>query len=455
VVVSSPAAIREALKDNEDATASRFVPESMNIVTQGVGVALQPDLQRWKKCRGALVSAVTSKRMDSKKEDTILDEAHDMVCFLREQEGKDFDFTKHTRRESINVLMRLVCSFRYGQEMSAEFRDIEDVMATVFKAISAGNPSDYIPLAKLGNGAAQFVKNLQAAIDRRDGHLNTWVEWHKKTLKKGQERDFTDIMLTEEGSEKLTAAEIQSIIWDTMAGGIDTSALSFEWLVYILTNYPAVKKKIHDELDAVVGPDRLPTLDDVEKLPYLNATICELFRMKHFAPFGIPHSTTKDIKLCGYNVPKDTQLMYNLYTLHMDPNIWEDPTHFNPDRFMPGGESHSLQENYLDTDRVRTKFLKTKDDNLFKFLPFGFGKRQCAGFGLGRIIMFLKAATHLHCFDWESMSGKPADLSEAFGVTLTPKTETPMKVTARPAARLAQPCKWKKADEGMPGVWLQ
>jgi len=351
--------------------------------------------------------------------------------------------------------MRLVCSFRYGQEMSKEFIEIEEIMADIFKAISAGNPSDYIPLAKLGSAAKKFVHDLQNSTNRRDKHITDWVSWHKKTKKTGDPRDFVDIMLEDKDDPKLSDAEINSIIWDTMAGGIDTSALSFEWLVYILTSYPEVQDKIHEELDRVVGPDRLPTYDDVEKLTYLNATLCELFRFKHFAPFGIPHHTLSDIKIRGYNVPKDTQVMFNLYTLHMDPNLWEDPKRFDPDRFAPGGREHELAANYLDTDRVRTKFLKSKDDNLFKYLPFGFGKRQCVGFGLGRIIMFLKAATHLHCFNWESANGQKADLSEAFGVTLTPIKEHPMKVTARPAARLAKAdSSFKKTDPDMPGVWL-
>jgi len=290
--------------------------------------------------------------------------------------------------------------------------------------------------------------------NRRDTHLSKWVDYHKATLDKANPRDFVDHMLSEEGDEKLTDIEINSIIWDTMAGGIDTSALSFEWLVYILSHYPEVQDKIHQELESVVGPDRLPTYDDVEKLSYLNATICELFRFKHFAPFGIPHCARENIKICGYNVPKDTQVMFNLYTLHMDPDIWEEPTRFNPDRFMPGGKEYELNANYLDTDRVRTKFNQTKDDNLFRFLPFGFGKRQCVGFGLGRIIMFLKAATHLHCFKWEQADGQKADLSEAFGVTLTPKHPKPVKVSARPAARLAKPCTWTKTDDRMPGVLL-
>ena len=456
IVISSPDIIRETLKDNEDATSSRFVPESMKLVTQGVGIALQPNIERWKKCRGALVSAVTSKRIDLNKEDTILSEIHDMVYYLKSNQNNAIDFTKHTRRESINILMRLVCSFRYGSEMSSEFLEIEEIIGNIFKAISAGNPTDYIPIAKLFGGGNKFINNLQDDINKRDYHIDKWIEWHKKTLPaKGFERDFIDLMLNDDSSEKLNFKEIRSIIWDTMAGGIDTSALSFEWLIYILTNYPNIQTKIHDELDRVVGPDRLPTLEDIQNLKYLNATICELFRMKHFAPFGIPHHTTHDLILGGYNIPKNTQVIYNLHKLHMDPDLWKNPHEFNPDRFMPGGSEEDLIENYLDTDRIRTKYSKTGDDNLFKFLPFGFGKRQCAGFGLGRIIMFLKTATHLHCFKWYSENGKSADLSESFGVTLTPKNPISIKVTARPSANLVTTCDWNTSDIDMPGVLLK
>lgn len=454
IILSSPDVIREALKDNENETIGRFVPESMNIVTQGVGIALQPDIIRWKKCRNTLVSAVTAKRIDIKKEKTILSEIHDMVYFYRETQMIEFDFSKHSRRESINILMRMVGSFRFGKEMSKEYLEIEEIMGNIFQSISAGNPTDYIPILKYIGYGKDFIKKLKIDVDKRDNQINNWIKWHKNTVIFGEERDFIDIMLTQT-FDKLSDIEIRSIIWDTMAGGIDTSALSFEWLIYILTNNPEVQDKIHHELDNVIGDNRLPVLNDIENLKYLNATLCELFRMKHFAPFGIPHQSLKDIKIGGYNIPKDTQIIYNLYTLHMDPNLWKNPHHFNPDRFMPGGEGEFLIDNYLHSDRIRTKYSKEPNDELFKFLPFGFGKRQCAGFGLGRIIMFLKTATHLHCFNWMTLNNKRASLDELFGVTLTPKYKYNIKVTERPAAKLALECNWKNIDSTIPGVLLE
>merc|ERR1711939_10449 len=71
-----------------------------------------------------------------------------------------------------------------------------------------------------------------------------------------------------------------------------------------------------------------------------------------------------------------------------------------------------------------------------KFIPFGAGKRKCAGVGIGRVVMWCKVATHLHCFNWASADGKPINIDdEHFGVTVVPG-EAPLKVTARPAAKL-------------------
>ena len=306
--------------------------------------------------------------------------------------------------------------------------DLQDIIAKIFSSISAGNPSDYMPLFRPFMG--KFVKDLQNVTDRRDAYISKWIDEHRATLDPSNPRDFVDHMLLEQEKIGLTDDDMTVILWDMMAGGIDTTANSFETLLYLLANHPEIQEKVHEELDRVIGPNRLPSLDDCndKTLPYLMAVICEEFRYKHFAPFGIPHGTTRATKLQGYDIPKGAQVMFNLYAVNHDPKYWKEPEKFRPERFLE--EEKGLSRYFLNAE------LKRKDMSSYKFIPFGVGRRMCVGYGLGRIIMVLKAATHLHCFKWRSLDGGKLDLdTEYFGVTLVTKPYQ-LRAVARPAARL-------------------
>ena len=174
------------------------------------------------------------------------------------------------------------------------------------------------------------------------------------------------------------------------------------------------------------------------RLPYINAIVLELFRFKHFAPFGIPHHTTKDTTLGGYNIPKNTQVMFNFHALHSDPRWWKNPEKFRPERFME--EDKFLNKSFINAESKPTL-------EHFKYLPFGHGKRMCVGFGLGRVVMLMKTAMHLHCFDFTAEDGSNnADIdTENFGVTLVPK-EQKVRAIPRPAASM---CKTIEGDESI------
>jgi len=173
---------------------------------------------------------------------------------------------------------------------------------------------------------------------------------------------------------------------------------------------------------------RLPTLADIDKLEYCTAVLDELFRWKHFAPQGLPHEAGEDMTLGGYNVPKGTQIFLNFYSLHMNEKYWKNPQEFRPERFME--EEKPLLNTILHSEL----FFKEKD--AYKFVPFGQGRRRCVGYGLGRIVMWLKAVTWIHCFEWKSADGNPMDLdTEILGITMMPK-EQKVRAIPRPAARL-------------------
>ena len=111
-------------------------------------------------------------------------------------------------------------------------------------------------------------------------------------------------------------------------GGSETSATTLEWALSLLLNHPEAMKKVREDLDNSVGQDRMINESDLPKLPYLQNVITETLRLFPVAPLLIPHESSNDCKVCGFDVPQGTMLFVNLWSLHRDANLWEDPTRF-------------------------------------------------------------------------------------------------------------------------------
>lgn len=86
---------------------------------------------------------------------------------------------------------------------------------------------------------------------------------------------------------------MQQIIGDLFSAGMETIKTTLLWSKLYMIHYPEVMAKVQDELDEVVGVDRLPTLEDLPYLPYTEATICEIMRISSIIPMGTAHAPTK------------------------------------------------------------------------------------------------------------------------------------------------------------------
>ncbi|KAJ0178907.1 hypothetical protein K1T71_005682 [Dendrolimus kikuchii] len=147
-----------------------------------------------------------------------------------------------------------------------------------------------------------------------------------------------------------------------------------------------IQDKIHEEIDRVIGRDRMPNLDDRRNLPYTEACIREIMRFETLVPLGVPHRATTNTKLAGYDVPEDTMINPNLVMLHMDKGIWGDPENFRPERFIKDGQICP---------------------SLDKSLPFGAGRRLCAGETYARQTMFQVFSGFMQAFSVSTADGKP------------------------------------------------
>jgi cytochrome P450 len=151
-VISTPALAHEALKLKGDVFATRWAPNSMDIITRGKGIALNGDMERWRTFRTFLMTALTAKQVGARTEPIIAEETHSTVALFKKMAdaGEEIPLRLHTKRESLNVVMRQCFNFRYSENLSQEFKDIQDIIAKIFESIAAGNPSDYMTFLQVG-----------------------------------------------------------------------------------------------------------------------------------------------------------------------------------------------------------------------------------------------------------------------------------------------------------------
>ena len=180
-----------------------------------------------------------------------------------------------------------------------------------------------------------------------------------------------------------------------LLGGSDTSAVTLEWTMSNLLNHPHVLRKAKAELDAQVGQINLVDEPDLSKLPYLQNIITETLRLCPSAPLLVPHLTSDDCTINGYDVPRDTIVLVNAWAMHRDPKLWDDAESFKPERF----ENGEAIEGY-------------------KLMPFGLGRRACPGAGLAQRVVGLTLASLIQCFEWKRISDKEIDMSEGKGLTM-------------------------------------
>lgn len=106
-----------------------------------------------------------------------------------------------------------------------------------------------------------------------------------------------------------------------------------------------IQLKLQDELDSILN-NRIPTINDINDLPLLEASIAETQRIRSVIPTGIPHGCLNDTEINGYFIPKNTMIIPLQWSIHMNDKIWLEPNKFNPLRFI-NDECRYIKSEYL------------------------------------------------------------------------------------------------------------
>lgn len=188
-------------------------------------------------------------------------------------------------------------------------------------------------------------------------------------------------------------------------GGTDATSAMVEWAMTEILRDRKVMKKVQDELAEIVGLNNIVEESHLPKLRYLDAVFKETFRLHPPLPFLLPRAPNKSCIVGGYTVPKGSTIFLNVWAIQRDPQHWENPLEFNPDRFFNHEESEKWD--YSGTNP--------------KFFPFGSGRRRCPGIPLGEKMMMHILASLMHSFDWSLPEGEEYDLSDKFGIAMKKK----------------------------------
>ncbi|XBI87566.1 hypothetical protein VPH35_025641 [Triticum aestivum] len=411
IVVACPQIACEVLRTKDEVFASRPTTFASGLFSFGYkGSIFSPQGEQWKKMGRVLTVEILASSMEGK--------------------------LHHLRKEEYDHLVRrLVFGKRYFSDLPASSTsgaghdEVAHVAAlfTVLNHLYSFCVSDYFP-ALIGldlDGHEKVSKDAMQTINRlHDPIIEERIRKRSSTLEKFGEkkeaRDFLDVLVhlkDAEGQPMLSLEEIRAQTAEMMFAAVDNPSNAVEWALAEMMNMPEIMQKATEELDAVVGKDRLVQESDIPQLNYLKSCIREAFRLHPYHALNVPHVAMADTTIAGYTIPKDSHILLSRLGLGRNPKIWTEPLEFQPER-------HLNTANVLLTDPG------------LRFISFSSGRRGCPGISLGTSMTMMLFARMLHGFTWTKLPGVKSISLQERNADLALAEPLVLQATPRLAAHL-------------------
>ncbi|CAL5009397.1 unnamed protein product [Urochloa decumbens] len=411
VIISSPSAAQAVLRTHDHVFASRPYSAIADIIFYGSSdIVFSPYGEYWRQLRKiATTHLLTNKKVRSyrhaREQETML-----LVTKVREaaMAHTSVDLTELLNEFSNDVFCHAVSGKIFKEEgRNRLLRELGEINSAL---LGGFNVEDYFPvLAKLDIVKRILCAKAQDVNKRWDELLNKLIHAHESRLvseRDGEESDFIDVLLSVQQEYNLTRDSIKAQLVIMLEAGTDTSFIVLEYVMVELMRNPRVLAKLQSEVRTAIPKGKeIVTEDDLSGLTYLKAVIKETLRLHASAPLLVPHLSTADCDIDGYTIPSGTRVLINIWALARDPNYWESPEEFMPERFMEGGSAAHMD-------------FKGND---FSYLPFGSGRRMCPGINFAMGMIEGMVTNLVYHFNWElapELADKGIDMTESFGVTL-------------------------------------
>ncbi|KDP25502.1 hypothetical protein JCGZ_20658 [Jatropha curcas] len=399
----------EILKTHDKILSGRYIPhvaptnKSPELKNLSLGWTLECN-DKWKYlrtiCKSELFSAKALEAQQCKREEKVME----MIGFIKEMEGKEVKVREVAMVTVFNMLSSIMVS---KDLMSLDKQENGDgemglLLEKILELASTPNISDLYPI--LGRFDLQGLQKKIMELHGRFFEIcEGIVEERREEKRRGSilgsnQRDFIDTLIDNGSSND----QINVLLVELLSASTDTSSTTIEWTMAELIRNPECMKKVKEEITKKLTQQIITIKEShIPQLPYLQACVKETLRLHPPGPFLLPHRATDTCQLMNYTIPKNSQVLVNFWAIGRDPTNWENPSVFNPERFL------DLNLDFKGND--------------FGFIPFGSGRRICPGLPMAAKQVPLIIASLVHFFNWSLPNGKDftdLNMAENFGLTL-------------------------------------
>jgi len=398
VMVVHPDDVRAALTDKKDEiTRQAFPTDNLLARATGDGIITRRGAE-WVERREMMQPSFRRQRMNELVPIMLaeIDRLLDSLDRRFVRDGRAFDAQPEMNMLTLGVLIRALFSTSASEADFEMARDAVELTmrSLVFSPFVLGKRRMY----EQGSRAFEQVA-ARMLRHRRETPPDDWP------------RDLLSAMLEMRDGEGrgLGDTSIRFELTGLLIAGKETSAITLSWLLGLLERHPDVKRRLVDEVDAVLG-GRPPTADDLPQLRNVRMALQETLRCHTPVWILFPREAANDVTLGGHAIAKGTRIWVSPYATHHHPEFWERPDEFDPERFAGENEDAPVAHRYA-------------------YLPFGRGPRLCLGnrFAMMEMTLFIARLLQRYDVQW---AGRRALASKVVFNTFLPK-EVPIRLAPR------------------------
>ncbi len=397
VVVTSPAYAQHVLQEKNRNYQKSFAYDILKIFLGNGLLTSEGDF--WRKQRRLAQPAFHRERL-AEIVQTMSELAGEMADEWKEikKEGKPFDITIQMNRITLDIVSKAL----FGADVRSDLELVRNAItvANEFAIARIRYLTKRIPLWIPTKENKEFKKAAKALDDLLysiiDNRIANPIERHDLLAMLMEAKD-------EDTGEGMSHKQLRDESMTLFIAGHETSALALSWAWYMLATHPEVMAKLKEELKEVLN-GKLPGFADIPKLTYTRQIVDETLRM--FPPAYIIGRRPIDTdELAGNVINKNTNVLVAVYDIHHNPELWDEPEKFKPERFAP--------EN-------------AKKIPKYAYFPFGGGPRLCIGNNFALMEMQIVLATLAQRFDFTLVSPQKPEFDPL--ITLRSKTSIMMQL---------------------------